>query len=58
MVETVEFHQVLWLVMLKSAKYQVLGVDTPIQQMSSRVRYEMTCLLIRDDVGCESYLVM
>jgi hypothetical protein len=28
MVETVEFHQVLWVVMLKSAKNWVLGVDT------------------------------
>jgi uncharacterized membrane protein len=28
MVETVGFHQVIWLVMLKSTKDQILGVDT------------------------------
>jgi hypothetical protein len=28
MVEMVGFHQVLWVVMLKSAKDQVLGVET------------------------------
>jgi hypothetical protein len=28
MVETVGFHRVLWLVMLESAKDQILGVDT------------------------------
>jgi hypothetical protein len=27
MVETVEFHQVMWLVMLGSAKDRILGVD-------------------------------
>jgi hypothetical protein len=37
--------------MLESAKYRVLGVDTPGQQVSPRVWYEMTCLLIRDAVG-------
>jgi hypothetical protein len=51
MVETVGFRQVMWIVMLESAKYRVLGVDTPGQQVSSRVRYGMTCLLIRDVVG-------
>jgi hypothetical protein len=40
----------LWLVMLESSKDRVLGVDTPGQQVSSRVRYGMACLLIRDDV--------
>jgi hypothetical protein len=54
MVETVEFCQVLWLAMLESAKDRVLGVDTPRQQVPPRVRYGMTCLLIRDVVGCES----
>jgi hypothetical protein len=38
-----EFHQVLWLVMLESAKDQVLGVDTPGQQVASYVRYGTTC---------------
>jgi hypothetical protein len=41
----------LWLVMLESAKDRVLGVDTPVQQVSPCVQYETTCLLIRDDVG-------
>jgi hypothetical protein len=54
MVETVEFRQVLWVVMLESAKNRVLGVDTSGQQVSSRVRYGTTCLLIRDAVDCES----
>jgi hypothetical protein len=31
MVEMVGFHQVLWMVMLKSAKDRVLEVDTPGQ---------------------------
>jgi hypothetical protein len=55
MVETVGFRQVLWLVMLKFAKDRVLGVDTPGQQVPPRVRYGMTCLLIRDAVGYESF---
>jgi hypothetical protein len=37
--------------MLKSAKDQVLGVDTPGQQVLPRVRYGTACLLIRDVVG-------
>jgi hypothetical protein len=37
--------------MLKSAKDQVLGVDTTGQQVSPRVWYGMACLLIRDVVG-------
>jgi hypothetical protein len=39
------------LVMLESAKDQILGVDTPGQYVSPRVWYKTTCLLIRDDVG-------
>jgi hypothetical protein len=31
MVETVGIHQVIWFVMLESAKDQVIGVDTPGQ---------------------------
>jgi hypothetical protein len=50
MVETVGIRQVMWFVMLKSAKNRVIGVDTPGQQVSPRVRYGMTCLLIRDAV--------
>jgi hypothetical protein len=51
MVEMVGFHQVLWLVMLESAKDRILGVDTPRQYVSPCVRYGMTCLLIRDPMG-------
>jgi hypothetical protein len=38
--------------MLESAKDQILVVDTPGQQVLPRVRYGMTCLLIRDAVEC------
>jgi hypothetical protein len=53
-VETVGFRQVMWLVMLKSAKYRILGVDTPGQHVPPRVRYGMTCLLIWYAIGCVS----
>jgi hypothetical protein len=51
MVETIGIRQVMWFVMLESAKDRVIGVDTPGQQVLPRVRYGMTCLLIRDAVG-------
>jgi hypothetical protein len=51
MVETVGIHQVMWFVMLESAKDRVIGVDTSGQQVSPRVRYGTACLLIRDAVG-------
>jgi hypothetical protein len=51
MVETVGFRQVLWLVMLKSTKNQILGVYTPGQQVPLRVRYGTTCLVITDPMG-------
>jgi hypothetical protein len=51
MVETVRIRQVMWFVMLKSAKDRVIGVDTPGQQVPPRVQYRMTCLLIRDAMG-------
>jgi hypothetical protein len=51
MVETVRIRQVMWFVMLESAKDRVIGVDTPGQQVPPRVRYETACLLIRDTVG-------
>jgi hypothetical protein len=51
MVEMVEFCQVLWLIMLESAKNQILRVYTPGQHVTPRVRYGMACLLIRDVVG-------
>jgi hypothetical protein len=54
-VETVGIRQVMWFIMLKSAKDQVIGVDTPGQQVLPCVRYGMTCLLIRDDVGSVPY---
>jgi hypothetical protein len=43
MVETVGFHQEMWLVMLKSTKDRVLGVDTPGQHVPPRVRYGTAC---------------
>jgi hypothetical protein len=54
MVETVGFHQVMWLVMLESAKNQILGVGTPGQHVAPRVRYGTACLLIRYAIGCIS----
>jgi hypothetical protein len=54
MVETVGFRQVMWIVMLESAKDRVLGVDTLGQQVPPCVWYGTACLLIRDVVGCES----
>jgi hypothetical protein len=51
MVETVGIRQEMWFVMLESAKDQVIGVDTPGQQVPPCVRYGTTCLLIRNAVG-------
>jgi hypothetical protein len=51
MVETVGIRQVMWFVMLESAKDRVIGVDTSGQQVSPRVRYGTACLLIRDAMG-------
>jgi hypothetical protein len=51
MVEMVGFRQVLWLVMLDSAKDRILRIDTPGQHVSPRVWYGTTCFLIRDVVG-------
>jgi hypothetical protein len=51
----VGIHQVMWFVMLKSAKDRVLGVDTPRQQVPPCVRYGTTCLLIRNVVGSVPY---
>jgi hypothetical protein len=55
-VETVGFCQVMWFVMLESAKDRVFGVDTLGKQLPPRVWYEMACLLIRDVVGSVSCL--
>jgi hypothetical protein len=43
MVETVGICQVMWFVMLKSAKDRVIGVDTLGQQVSPRVRCGTAC---------------
>jgi hypothetical protein len=53
-VETVGIRQVKWFVMLKFAKDQILGVDTPGQHVLPCVRYGMACLLIRYAIGCVS----
>jgi hypothetical protein len=50
MVETVGVRQMMWFVMLGSAKNRVIGVDTSGQQVPPRVRYGTTCLLIRGTV--------
>jgi hypothetical protein len=54
MVETVGFHHLMWLVMLKSAKDRILGVDTPGKHVPPRVRYVTACLLIGYAIGCVS----
>jgi hypothetical protein len=46
---------VMWIVILEFAKDRILGVDTLGPQVLPRVRYEMTCLLIRDVVGSVPY---
>jgi hypothetical protein len=51
MVETVGIRQVMWFVMLESAKNRVIGVETPRQQMPPLVQYGTTCPLIRNAVG-------
>jgi hypothetical protein len=51
MVEMVGICQVMWFVMLESAKDRVIGVDIPGQQVPPLVRYGTICLLIRDVVG-------
>jgi hypothetical protein len=42
--------------MLESTKDRALGVDTSGQQVSLRVRYETTCLIIRDALESVTYL--
>jgi hypothetical protein len=51
MVETGGIRHVMWFVMLESAKYRVIGVDTLGQLVPPRVWYGTACLLIRDVVG-------
>jgi hypothetical protein len=43
-----------WLVVLESAKYRILGVDTPEQHVPPRVQYRTTCLLIKNIIGSMS----
>jgi hypothetical protein len=56
MVETVGFRQVMWIVVLESAKDWILGVATPGQHVRPRVRYITACLLIRYAISCVSCL--
>ena len=51
MVEMVGFRQVMWLVILESAKDRILGVDPLGQHVPPRDRYGMACLLIRYAIG-------
>jgi hypothetical protein len=51
MVETVGFRQVMWFVILESAKDRILGVDTPGQHVPPRVRYGTAFVLIRYAIG-------
>jgi hypothetical protein len=57
MVDIVGIRHVMRLVMLKPAKDRILEVDTLGEQVLSRVRYGMVCLLIRTTLGCESCLM-
>jgi hypothetical protein len=43
-----------WLVMFKSTKDRILGVDTLRQHVPPRVRYGGTCSLISYAIGCVS----
>jgi hypothetical protein len=55
MVETIGIRQVMWFVMLESAKDRVIEVDTTGQQVSPRVLYGTPYLLIRDAVRSVPY---
>ncbi len=54
MVETVGIRQVMWFVMLKSAKDQIIGVDTRREYVPPHVRYGAAHLVIRNTIGCVS----
>jgi hypothetical protein len=54
MVETIGIRQVMWFVMLESARDLVIRVDTLGQQVSPCVWYGMACLLIRNAMGSVS----
>jgi hypothetical protein len=55
MVEMVGIHQVMWFIMLESAKNRVIRVDTSRQQVPPHVRYGTAYLLIRDVIGSVPY---
>jgi hypothetical protein len=57
MVETVGFREVMWLVMLESAKDRILGVDTPGLHVPPRVQSRTAWLLVRNTIVCVSCLV-
>jgi hypothetical protein len=52
MVEMVGLCHVVWFGMLEFAKDRILEVDPPEQHVPPRVWYGMTCLLIRNTIGC------
>jgi hypothetical protein len=57
MVETVGIRQVIWFIMLESAKDRIIGVDALGQHVPPCVQYGTTCWLIRETlmscfVGC------
>jgi hypothetical protein len=54
MVEMVGIHQLMWFIMLESAKDRVIGVDTLGQQVPPHAQYGTACLLIRCAIGCVS----
>jgi hypothetical protein len=43
MVETIGFRQVMWIIMLESAKDRILGVDTLGQHAPPHVQYGAAC---------------
>ncbi len=56
MVEMVGIRQVMWFVILESAKDRIIGVDTLGQHVPPRVWYGTVCLLIMNTIGCVSCL--
>jgi hypothetical protein len=55
MLEMVGFCQVMWIILLESAKDRIVGVYTPGQHVPPRVRYGMACWLIRKALMSLSY---
>jgi hypothetical protein len=48
MVKKVKTFMVCWVVLLELAMNRFFGVDPPGQHVPPRIRYGMTCLLIRE----------